>query len=601
MNMFQSVNINQTLRRPTQAIAAGLRRAVTFRPLWVYAAAFIAIVSQLLIFRHLIFEINPWLTIKQLTVCGDVALLLIPFVLLRPRWRWSVWIAIAGMTVFCYVNLWYCRAFYDLMPFDSLGMGGNMEDRVIDAFFDQLRWPDWLLLLPPVLFGVVTWLARKDWRLIKFPTWSKIVVVVLSVGLYAGAYMVRAYRLHAVNPKLGSYAEMLVDYPKWSKVNAYKFTQHLTRMGYVWYMGWQLYNGLIDKSLSEKERNRIDTYWDGQRRLPRAAGDFAVNRGKNLIFIIVESLASDAVGMSVNGVEVAPTLNALASDSLSVVFRRMQPQVNHGRSSDGQFIYNTGLLPLRNNVVAKRYPSARYPSIAKALGYGQAIEVVGEKPTFYNHSITNISYGYTGFYPCQGGDWLHDDEIFGNALHEIRRLKQPFFATVISLDMHDPYNGEPSNPTEISNAKGYDRRDLNYLERVHRFDRFLGEFLDSLRRDGIYDKSVVVIASDHEPRRTALGDNLLSSDIFLMILNSGCGMKSDRVVGQIDVMPTVLDVMGVAGYEYPGLGHSLVAEPSHHGAVDAFGRRIDAGADSVRLDEAWLVSALMIEGGYFKK
>ncbi len=137
------------------------------------------------------------------------------------------------------------------------------------------------------------------------------------------------------------------------------------------------------------------------------SGSAGANRSRNLIFIIVESLASDAVGATVNGVKVAPTLSALAADSSAIVFRRMQAQVNHGRSSDGQFIYNTGLLPLRNNVVAKRYPSANYPSIAKALGYANSSEVVGEKPTFYNHSITNLSYGYTGFRPA-ADNWLRD-------------------------------------------------------------------------------------------------------------------------------------------------------------------------------------------------
>ena len=80
-------------------------------------------------------------------------------------------------------------------------------------------------------------------------------------------------------------------------------------------------------------------------------------------------------------------------------------------------------------------------------------------------------------------------------------------------------------------------------------------------------------------------------------------MHSDRIVGQIDVMPTILDVMGVDGYPYPGLGHSLVAEPRHQGAIDAFGNVYGDIDDRTRsaLEEAWQLSALMIEGAYFKK
>lgn len=584
-------------------IADALRRCFSFSPLLIYLTAFAAIYGQLLIFRSLVFEANPWMTISPLTALGDVALILVPFALLRPRWRWTVWIAVAGMTIFCYVNLWYCRAFYDLMPADSLGMGGNMQSRVIDAFFDQLRAADWLMIVPTAAFALVWILLHRRAKALKFALWSKITLTASALILYGGAYMVRAYDLYDVNRKLGSYPHMLANYYRYSGVNAYKFTQHLRRMGYVWYMGWQLDRALIDKSLDRNERSRIDSYWEQQRQLPRAAARFSANRSKNLIFIIVESLASDAIGAEIAGVAVAPTLDSLASDSTAIVFRRMQAQVNHGRSSDGQFIYNTGLLPLRNNVVAKRFPSANYPSIAKALGYKHSSEVVGEKPTFYNHSITNLSYGYSGFVPAQDA-WLSDKQILDNAITEIDRLRQPFYCEITTLDTHDPYNHKIPSPTAISSAEGYDPRDLNYFEQIHIFDGLLADFLAKLKARGLYDNSVIVIASDHEPRRTALSeDGPISSDIFLLILNSGLseGLKSNRIVGQVDVMPTILDVMGVEGYKYPGLGHSLLGEPDHFGAVDAFGSVYGQPADSARLEEAWQVSSLMIEGGYFKK
>lgn len=591
--------------KPLENTVGFLRRIFTNPPFLIYLAAFAALLGQLEIFRALVRQVNAWMNIAPLTAAGDVAVLLLPLVFLRPRWRWTVWFLIGGMTVFCYVNLWYCRAFYDLMPADSLGMGGNMQSRVVDAFFDQLRTADWLLLLPVAAFAAVWTALRRKARAISFPLSAKITLAAVALLLYGGAYMARAYRLYDVNRKLGDYPHMLCNYFRYSKVKAYKFSQHLTRMGYVGYMGWQLDHALFDHKLDRNERSRIDAFWERRRGLPCAAADFSANRGRNLIFIIVESLASDAVGATVNGVEVAPTLSTLAADSSAIVFSRMQAQVNHGRSSDGQFIYNTGLLPLRNNVVAKRYPSANYPSIAKALGYACSSEVVGEKPTFYNHSITNLSYGYTGFRPATDG-WLSDRQILDNATDEIRRLRQPFYCEITTLDMHDPYNHRIPNPTAISEAEGYDPRDLNYYEQVHIFDGLLAGFLDRLKADGLYDNSVIVIASDHEPRKSALSDDgPISSDIFLLILNSGLpgGMHSDRIVGQVDVMPTILDVMGVDGYSYPGLGHSLVAEPGHQGAIDAFGNVYGDIDDRTRsaLEEAWQLSALMIEGAYFKK
>ncbi|MDE6927455.1 MAG: hypothetical protein K2P06_01875, partial [Muribaculaceae bacterium] len=222
--------------KPLENTVGFLRRIFTNPSFLIYLAAFAAMLGLLEIFRTLVRQVNAWMNVDTLTVAGDVAVLLLPLVFLRPRWRRTVWFLIAGMTVFCYVNLWYCRAFYDLMPADSLGMGGNMQSRVIDAFFDQLRMADWLLLLPVAAFAAVWLPLRRKALTVTFPLSAKITLTAVALLLYGGAYMARAYRLYDVNRKLGDYPHMLCNYFRYSKVKAYKFTQHLTRMGYIGYM-----------------------------------------------------------------------------------------------------------------------------------------------------------------------------------------------------------------------------------------------------------------------------------------------------------------------------------------------------------------------------
>ena len=80
--------------------------------------------------------------------------------------------------------------------------------------------------------------------------------------------------------------------------------------------------------------------------------------------------------------------------------------------------------------------------------------------------------------------------------------------------MHDPYNHRIPAPTGISSAEGYDPRDLNYYEQVHIFDSLLAEFLDRLKADGLYDNSVIVIASDHEPRKAPSATTALYQATF---------------------------------------------------------------------------------------
>lgn len=592
-----------TLKSFVALLWQSIIRVFTFPPFLIYLAAFGAILAQLFIFGSMVREVNPWMRIDKLQVVADVAVVLVPFMLLRPKWRWAVWIPIVCITIFCYVNLWYCRAFYDLMPLESAGMGGNMQDRVIDAFLVQVHAKDWWLLLPTLCFAVAVVFLRGRWRKTKFPAWVKIAFTAGAVLLYGGAYLSRCHAYHVANRPKEAFSDTVVRYFELSKGKSYKFCQHVSRMGYIGYWLWQVDDTFISKKLTKEDRKRIDDFWTRQRERQSPLAEYSGNKGRNLVLLIVESLAADGVGMTVNGVEVTPHIDSLiANDPTAIVMRHVVAQVSHGRSSDGQFIYNTGLLPLRNSVVTKRHPAANYPSLAKALDYPSKFEVIGEKPTFYNHSTTNLSYGYDHLYPTNKNKWLNDSEILERALGLIRQSAQPFFCEITTLTMHDPYNKKIESPTPISEAEGYDDRDLNYLEQLHVFDARLGAFVQGLKKSGLYDNTVFIIVSDHEPRKNCLSENLISSDIFFLALNTGApGMEIDRIIGQIDVFPAMLEIMGVNTYRYPGVGVSPLTNRAHHGAADALGNKYDNPDKSTmsHIEEAWDVSALMVEGGYF--
>lgn len=574
-------------------------RIVAMAPAVLWFTGIVAIAAQLIIFHYLIEQVNPWIQIHWDVSFADAAIIMLPFIFLPPRRRGMVWIAIALSTVLCYANLWYCRAFYDLMPLDTVGLGANLQDRVIDGFIDQLRWRDLLLLAPVAVFGAAHFRLRRRARRKSFARRTKFAMAAASVLLCCGSFALQAYRLYDANSDKFDYWHALTNYRSTYRETAYKYVQHFSGMGAVWYAAWQLKNEFIPETLSADERAEIEAFWAERRQRPSAASRFAHNRGKNLIFIVVESLSADLLDLEAGGIAVTPTLNSLARTDGALVARHMRPQVGHGRSADGLFMYNTGLLPLRRNAVAKRFPAADYPSFVKALGVKNAVEVAGDPTTFYNHSITNISYGYTDFIPGGHGKWRRDSWIFARADSAIATLKQPFVATVITLTMHDPYKGITGKRTAISGDKRFVQSDLNYMEEAHLFDKRLAWFINQLKRRGLYDNSVIVIASDHEPRRTALGPDFFTDNILLMVVNSGASLVTDRIIGQIDVYPTILDLMGVTDYAYPGVGTSIVADTARHGLVNFDGCVVDEPADSTALHRAWDISALLIESSYF--
>ena len=119
------------------------------------------------------------------------------------------------------------------------------------------------------------------------------------------------------------------------------------------------------------------------------------------------------------------------------------------------------------------------------------------------------------------------------------------------------------------------------------FDSELNRFLDGLKRQGQYDNSIIVIASDHDVN---LKDNTNGKrPICFMALNTGITKRVTARTWQSDVFPTVLDIMGVdTGGGYRGLGHSLLS--------DSIPERDDAYWTPVRT-----VSDRIIRSDYFNR
>lgn len=88
----------------------------------------------------------------------------------------------------------------------------------------------------------------------------------------------------------------------------------------------------------------------------------------NIIFIIVESYMSLTSDLKVNVKEVTPFLNSLKHQATTYYNGNMCENVTIGESSDGQFIYMTGILPLQSDVTVSRVRRNTLPGLPKVLG-----------------------------------------------------------------------------------------------------------------------------------------------------------------------------------------------------------------------------------------
>ena len=108
---------------------------------------------------------------------------------------------------------------------------------------------------------------------------------------------------------------------------------------------------------------------------------------------------------------------------------------------------------------------------------------------------------------------------------------------------------------------GFTDEDFNYIKRLNYFDNELSKFIAELKACGLYDKSLIVIASDHQVRRGAASKAIVGPYIPWIILNSPVTGNVRSVVRQVDLFPTILEILGkdyrFMGMPYSGVGRSI--------------------------------------------
>lgn len=536
---------------------------------------------------------------------SDAIVLTLPTWLFRRRWRWVQWPVLLLFLCWGIAQLMYFPTYYDLMPPSSFVLWQNLDELVIDSALGNWARRDWLFVIPVVALAIVDlcWLHRlpssshngSTWRRLAYALVAFVVLRVAGDALAYGTYWHKGL----------SVSEYLNDNYTHVKVS------HASYMADNGLTGYLVYCTAVElaqhKHLSAYDEHRIELFLAEQ---PQYDDNTFDAKRDNLIIITVESLNSWVINLRVDGREVTPVLNALCADSSSLVGKHMRRQVKNGGSSDGHFMYNTGLLPLEQRAVAMVYPDANYPTLIEAMGVSHTAHICADPPALWNTELTAHNYGYQDYHGARevrhllkSNDWQWDKIIFELANNVIANMEQPFVAQVITLGMHEPFTRTDVPESWISHSGQYTLKVRNYLERTAVFDRELGLFLSRLKQQGIYDNSLIVIASDHNDRidqeptgRPSIDPD--GQDCLFLVLNSGFGCCIDEVFGQIDVYPTLLDLTGSNGYGWKGLGHSLmrgITGSVAQGPHDTIG----SGPLLSRQCQAWEISRLMIISRWF--
>lgn len=308
-----------------------------------------------------------------------------------------------------------------------------------------------------------------------------------------------------------------------------------------------------------------------------------IAKGKNVIVVSMESLQNFVINNKVAGHEITPFLNQLIKESY--YFPNFYHQTGQGKTSDSEFLLENSLYPLPSGAVFFTHAQNTYDALPKILrenGYETAVFHANNK-SFWNRDVMYESLKYKHFYHQDYFDvnkensigWgLKDDAMFEQSIKYVKSLKQPFYIKYITLTNHFPFTLEKKDEyiPEWTSDDGTVNR---YFTTVRFMDESLKKFFDLLKKEGIYQNSIIILYGDHygisENHNKAMSEYLgkeitpfetvqLQRVPLIIHIPGQKGAIIDTVGGQIDLKPTILNLLGIDTKDKFMFGHDLFSK-----------------------------------------
>ncbi|HWL24144.1 MAG TPA: LTA synthase family protein [Ureibacillus sp.] len=311
-----------------------------------------------------------------------------------------------------------------------------------------------------------------------------------------------------------------------------------------------------------------------------------IAEGKNVIAIQVEALQNFTIGLEVDGKEVTPYLNELIKDS--IYFPNVYQQIGPGNTSDAEFIFNTSLYPNAWEATSEVLSDRNIPSLPKLLkvqGY-TSITSHANDITFWNRNNLYEALGFDQYNDIEFfgqedviGIGPSDEVLYSKVMDQIKELyenDEKFYAQFVTLSSHHPFK-IPSTKEVIELPTGFEGSIVgDYLKAVHYADFALGKFVQELKDTGLWEDTTLVIYGDHfglQSNGIAEGDFALLNELIghdyhfldqfnipliVAIGDQSIGVEINTVGGQLDILPTVANILNLSLDDFVYFGQDLV-------------------------------------------
>lgn len=540
------------------------------RLVWVVAAvmAFKLLLARMLVFGHA-FGLGATMDVAFVLGMSAICSLLGP-----RRGRHAIAVMDVVLSLGCLAIVIYASYFGQLPSLRAVVAPGQVSE-LGPSILGLLSWTYFVFVID---LPFVVWRAIRGEEHLTGARMTRAIFGATTVGLIGALGVVLAFLPVVGGGMVGSYWYGIVPY-------------EVSTAAYGWIVPLSVAAHAKNAAPSETSalQSRIDKL-SGRLKLGRkkTAPAYGVYRGANLIVVQVEALQRGLVGARIQGQPVVPNLEALIGQSN--YYPNTYSQIGAGNTSDAEFIANTSLYPAQEEASALEYARKRFNGLPRILGRAgySTITFHTNDAAFWNRfqlypALGFSTYADRSYFGTDDtiGMAASDDVLYRRALPVIEQelsRGHPLYAQLVTLSSHFPFTGVGDrSPLKLpaSYAASVTGR---YLMAQAYADAELGLFMGELKKRGLLDDSVIVVYGDHfgmrfegaspvddEIRGLIYGRPYNKADFYnipLVIHLPGQTQPliDPGVTGQIDIMPSVADLLGVSLATTPHFGRSVFVE-----------------------------------------
>ena len=306
--------------------------------------------------------------------------------------------------------------------------------------------------------------------------------------------------------------------------------------------------------------------------------DFSgIAKDKNVILLQLESYQNFLLNKTINGKEITPNINKFMNENIKVENMIIQ---SYSTTADSEHSTMNSLYPLENGMAFAQYSSNSYDDIFgiyKDAGY-YTMYMHGNDGAFWNRkNVYNLlDVDEVDFIDSFDEDsllinqWIADEDLYKQAVKKMKSAEDnngKFFANIISASCHNAFDlpGLENKYDKVSIDIGkYDDTFFgHYLEAANYADYSFGIFIDELKKNGLYDNTVIFIFGDHYAMQM-YNDEMLefiaetehkynTVETEINYVNVVCGLRIpgvehmtlEKTVSKLDIKPTLLAMSGL--------------------------------------------------------